>query len=375
MVHDYPPLSGGGLALSVLTLAEMASSYASVDILSSRDRDHFADDSGVDLSEGVEYAHGVRVRLVRPFDLLGSCRRADHVIVHWTFSFRPLSTLALLLAPMLGRVTVCVVHTAPRHCEFNWLRHFPGWARHLLLRLLQRALLPRCSAVVALSRSHAEALTGIGIAVSHVLPVPLINPHPGRTSSWRAHSLDSIGVAGELSRLKGAESLPSIIRELADTYRFHVAGAGPLGRNMQNAVQEMEGKGQSQVTLWGRIPPCEMDAFYDSVDCLLVTSFTESQCRVAIEAMLRGVIVLARRSEGVVDLIVDGVTGFFIDPTDVASVRQCLDHLRDNPSIAEAVRDRAYREAATLVETAKADWLHFLAALPRGRGAGSERPS
>jgi glycosyltransferase involved in cell wall biosynthesis len=376
MVHDYPPLSGGGLALSVLTLAEMASKSSRVDVLSSRRSDHFADDSDSDLSEGVEYAPYVHVHLATPRGLLRWCREADQVLVHWTFSFRPLSTLALLLAPLLGKATVCVIHTAPRHCEYNRLRHLPLWARHALFQVLQHGLLAKCSAVVALSASHAISLADNGISVTHVLPVPLVDlcGHV-RRSSRGDDPVQRIGVAGELSHLKGAEWLPGIIRSLTDNYRLHIAGAGPLARDIAKAVKETAGA-RARITLLGRLRPSEMPNFYDSIDCLLVTSATESQCRVAIEAMLRGVIVLARRSDGLVDLIVDGATGFFIDPADIVSVRRCMDYIRNNPVVADGVREQAYREASALVRTAHRDWHNFLATLgmsEHARGAGKEQ--
>jgi|tagenome__1003787_1003787.scaffolds.fasta_scaffold20986838_1 glycosyltransferase involved in cell wall biosynthesis len=365
MVHDYPPLSGGGLALSVLTLGEIASEHARVEILSSREVDHFADDSAIYLAQGVQYGPRVNVRLATALRLLTSCVRADLIVAHWTFSFRPFAT-ASLLAPLLRKKTVCVIHTTPNHCQYNWLRYLPDWTRQLLFGLLQHILLTKCVAVVALSASHADSLSRAGISATHVLPVPLTDRFESQWTLRRGRELRSIGVAGELSHLKGSHYLPNIVRSLADCYRFHIAGAGPLAEDVTTAVSERGTSSQAGVVLCGRLKPREMALFYGSIDFLLVPSATESQCRVALEAMLCGVIVLARPSEGLVDLIVDGVTGFFIDPADVVSIRRCLEQVRTNPEAAERIRRKARLGALELISGASADWRHFFTELLDG---------
>jgi len=83
MVHDYPPLTGGGLALGVRELADLLSVDHDVCVLSSRWRDHFADDRrvrgapGADAGTAVARA-GVGHAVRRFFD-------ADIIITHWTF--------------------------------------------------------------------------------------------------------------------------------------------------------------------------------------------------------------------------------------------------------------------------------------------------
>ena len=86
MVHDYPPLTGGGLAIGVMELACSLRADFRIRVLSSRLADHFADDRAADRRVGPERGppewalvpsrHGVRW-----------LREADAVIVHWTFSF------------------------------------------------------------------------------------------------------------------------------------------------------------------------------------------------------------------------------------------------------------------------------------------------
>ena len=80
------------------------------------------------------------------------------------------------------------------------------------------------------------------------------------------------------------------------------------------------------------LSPAAMPGFYAGIDFLLVLSRTESQCRVVLEAMLAGVIVLARRCDGVADLIEDGVTGFYVDPADPEALRALLVGLQRRPT-------------------------------------------
>jgi hypothetical protein len=84
MIHDYPPLTGGGLAIGVSELATLLCPGRSVHVLSSRLADHAADDRHRPLPEGAgaRYARSSMLQAAR------AVRRADVVIAHLTFSFR-----------------------------------------------------------------------------------------------------------------------------------------------------------------------------------------------------------------------------------------------------------------------------------------------
>jgi len=366
MMHDYPPLTGGGLAIGVSELATLLCPGRSVHVLSSRLADHAADDRHRPLPEdGARYTRSGVLQAAR------AVRRADVVIAHLTFSFRRLAVLALVLGPLSGTPTVCVLHTAPDHCDYNRLRFLPTWARAAVFALAQRAL-RRCAAVVALGPAHSAAVSGAGMLVTHVAPLPFASA--GRYRDAFQHHVTSapavrvVGFAGELSLLKGADALPALIRALTPRYEVQIAGAGPLAGPLADYVAALPPPQQGRVLLAGALAPSGMPRFYRDIDCLIILSRTEAHCRVILEAMLAGVIVLASPTCGSADLITDGRTGFLISPDEPASVEASLAALAARPDNVRAVRERAAAFAARLVADSHSDWRNLLGQILRAGG-------
>jgi glycosyltransferase involved in cell wall biosynthesis len=354
MVHDYPPLTGGGLALAVRDLTSVLESDLQCETLSSRLLDHYADDRA-------DHPASRHTGLA----LIARMRSTDLLLAHWTFSFRRLATVALVVAPWLGMPVVWVIHTGPDHCAYNRLGALPAKVRNLLVRRFGRLVERRCAAVVALSPSHAVALGRAGITVTHVLPLP-VAPVDAYDDLWRLRVGDRttpriIGVIGELSRLKGVDALPGLIDALTPRFTFHVVGRGPLRGELEHFVAGLDPLRRACVTVLEPVPPGRMAEVYRDVGCVLVLSRTESQCRVVLEAMLCGVVVLARRIDGVADLIVHGRTGYFVDPEQPQSVRKALDDVTDHPSRLREMRARARQVAEEHFRSSCSGWRAFVA--------------
>jgi 1,2-diacylglycerol 3-alpha-glucosyltransferase len=350
MVHDYPPMSGGGLALAARDLTRVLGDRFDVSICSSRLVDHFADDRAD--------AQAVAARL-RWQSIVAS----DCAIVHWTFSFRWLSTLALACFPLTRRRTVCVVHTAPDHCLYNRLGVLPPTLRRSAVATAAR-LMARCDEVIALSQSHACALRGAGVPVTKILPLPVAR-HLAPTEQARTalKAPVTVGIAGELSRLKGSDDLPGLLAVLLPECNIVIAGRGPSLAALLATIGGLPSKARSAVTVTDRLAPQQMASFYAGIDCLLLCSRTESQSRVVLEAMLAGVLVLARPTTGVEDLVLDGLTGFLIDPANPCTVRDRLHLLLQQPDLASAVRGAARERANDVVLRAERDWVDLLETL------------
>ena len=124
MVHDYPPFSGGGLALGVRQIVAALDDEFAFRVVSSRAHDHFADDRARLATPEAVREHVAT--LAAPRQALRWLREADAVVVHWTFSFRRLSTLLLLAAPLLGKPTVLVLLNGSA-LAVNWAQeHVPA---------------------------------------------------------------------------------------------------------------------------------------------------------------------------------------------------------------------------------------------------------
>ena len=370
MVHDYPPVSGGGLAIASQELATLFGWRYRFRIMTSRLSDHFSDDRNGTPARP-PHRRTPQTTKASPRRLLRETVRADALVVHWTFSFRWLSTFYLLLGPLSGRPTICVVHTAPDHCRYNRMRRLPRVLRTLMFALV-RVSLSRCAAVVALSASHSAALALARLPATHTLPLP-VRPRQAHLQAYRSDRrltpAPRIGFAGELSRLKGADDLLRLLGRLTPAWSFDIAGGGPLRAQLLAEIGALRPDQRARVRLRGHLAPVQMDHFYADIDFLIVPSRTESQCRVAIEAMLSGVIVLARLTPGIADIVINGETGFLIDPGDADAVGRCLRRAARDDTALAAIRDRARTAALRHFRTSRRGWQGLLRDVTTSGGA------
>jgi glycosyltransferase involved in cell wall biosynthesis len=367
MMHDYPPLTGGGLALNVRELADLLAQKYDVIVLSARLQDHFADDrAGRQVEPGVGVTYGG----VTPPSLVRAVSRASLLVTHWTFSFRWLSTLTIVLGPLLRKPTVCVIHTAPDHLTYNRLRHLPRWLQQGLL-FVARCVMRRC-VVVALGPSHAATLTVAGLPVSHVLPLMVsLAPVGGplRTAVAPLPAVSTIGIVGELSMVKGSDGIPRLLRALTPDYAFRIAGSGPLAAWLARQVEQLSAHQRDSVTMTGHVDPHEMAEFYRTLDVLLVLSRSEAQPRAILEAMLSGVVVVASQRSGGFDLIVDGTTGVLVDLDDLSCVRRKITSLAEDTERSAALRRNAAELARTRLQQSRIAWPALVADLCRARAS------
>jgi glycosyltransferase involved in cell wall biosynthesis len=328
-------------------------------VVSSRARDHVADDRPqLALLDG---GSADVCTLATPLRALGWLRAADVVVVNWTFSFRGLSTLVLLAAPLIGKPTVLVVHTAPDHCHYNRLRRIPAGVRRALVVLAGTAA-RRCSAVVALSHAHAAALARVGFPTARVIPLPVAVERYGNAVDGRdGRPIRTVVILGELSELKGADAIPRLLPLLTSSFAVRIVGRGPLSELLTAAVATLPPAQRANVVVSDLVQPLAVPHVLDEADCVLVLSRSEAQCRVALEAMLSGVVVIARAVGGLHDLIPeDEATGFLVDPDKPESVHGVLLRLADDPAEAEHVRRRAREHAGRVCARSRSEWRSLL---------------
>jgi glycosyltransferase involved in cell wall biosynthesis len=167
---------------------------------------------------------------------------------------------------------------------------------------------------------------------------------PGRT---HAHRLVSIG---RMVPRKGFATAIAALRALPNT-ELVIAG-GPdkrrLGRDehAQFLRSFAESMGVAdQVRLVGRVDRDRMPALLRSADAVVCTPWYEPFGIVPLEAMACGVPVVASAVGGLLDTVVDGLTGKLVPPRKPRALAATLHHLLSHPTLLEqfgaAGRDRA----------------------------------
>jgi glycosyltransferase involved in cell wall biosynthesis len=150
-----------------------------------------------------------------------------------------------------------------------------------------------------------------------------------------------------LGRLHAVKNHAFLVRSCAELLKrgvdFHcvIAGDGPERRNLESLIASLElGK---KITLLGHVPHSLVNTLFDEADIVTLTSRSEGIPLVLMEAMARGVLVLAPNITGIPELVVDGRTGFLYDPGSQESFLSQLaliQSLRNHPASGETAEKR-----------------------------------
>ena len=197
----------------------------------------------------------------------------------------------------------------------HWLRVprtvlYLGIQRRLKANLKYRLIFQRFRSQLlvnsnALKQDVTKALPWLNEANTHLIyngfPLPDIN---NRTETVKAQlgipeNSMIIGCAGRLSRQKGFDQLPAILKQLPDHVHVFVAGQGDQETTLRDLF-EAEGL-SDRIHLLGR--QTDMKAFYQSLGVFLLTSRNEGMANVLNEAMSFGLPVVSTDAPGSSELL------------------------------------------------------------------------
>ncbi len=188
---------------------------------------------------------------------------------------------------------------------------------------LAKPILRRAELVIAPSTALADQVERLGARDVRVIPsgvdIPAWVPEPDEPP----HVL----YAGRLSREKGILDLVEAARGLP----LVVAGDGPLRDQVPQAL--------------GMVPHEELLPMYTRAAVVACPSHREGFGVVCAEAMAHGRPVVASAVGGLLDLVVDGVTGLLVEPGDVAGLRAALERLLGDRELRRRLGDAARARA------------------------------
>ena len=158
-------------------------------------------------------------------------------------------------------------------------------------------------------------------------------------------------------------ALPQVLKAHPDTC-YLVVGSGPAKSTIASLANEM-GLGD-KVIFWENAKDSELLKIYNLCDVFAMPSRANlKSCDVEgfgivfIEANACGKPVIAGRSGGMADAVVDGETGFLVDPDDSDALAESLSRMIGDASFARRIgqqgRDRAMREFAWKLIAARVD--------------------
>lgn len=224
------------------------------------------------------------------------------------------------------------------------------------------------SRIVACSQASAQALTRSRPDLAskvQVLYNPVLKARPAVAGDPPALSQPkpfAVGIVGRVTPPKGfhilLEAAGKLHQNMRRELRILVIGA-PAPGSAEDASYDRQLKslastlGLEQETLWAGY---QSDPAYASMDVLVVPSISpEGLPLAALEAMQRGVPVIASAAGGLVEVVQDEQNGILVPPGDVPALTAALERLWASPSLRARMAEgaRATIDARFAPETFK----------------------
>lgn len=144
-----------------------------------------------------------------------------------------------------------------------------------------------------------------------------------------------VAIAGSISPRKGHDLLlPAFRRAQAEVpeLRLQVIGDAPEGENPDFRDRLISEAGIDATIRWlGR--RSDMPEVIAGIDILVSPSRREGMGRVNVEAMAAGKPVIGALGTGIAEVVVEGETGFLVDPTDEAALADRILRLARDPEL------------------------------------------
>ena len=299
----------------------------------------FAPPGGPDAYAGAEVVPAAGPRLPFYPDLrLNLPRRGAWARLH---AFQPdlvhavnpvaLGVCGMVFARRLGVPVLASFHThLPRYAA----HYGAGWLAPLLWRYLRglhnRAAVTLCSSSTLRDELRSHGFRRVrwwqrGVDTARFTPGPVNQELRSRLTAGHPGEFLVVNVGRQ-----APEKQLTLLREQlfpSRGLRLALIGGGPAHAQL---VRHFSG---TPTVLPGYLRGQELVDAYRSADAFIFPSTTETFGLVALEAMACGLPVIAARTGGVLDTVVEGVNGFYYDPARPAQMRPLVERLRDDPAL------------------------------------------
>ena len=226
-----------------------------------------------------------------------------------------------LLAGRLARVPVVVTIHEP------WTSGAEAWFDALLIRgLADRVVFP----AVAVADAYPGFLRRRAVVTRY------FSASQPSAPLRSAAALAQIGLPARLGSRKGVDVFLETCRRLrADGVAFGAwmgGGGWNSEEERQSAADFVARHGLAGVVADMDLVP-SLEPLYARTDVVMLPSRRDPLPRVVMEAMVRGIPVVASRVDGIPDMVADGETGFLVEPEDAAGFAAATARLLADPEL------------------------------------------
>jgi glycosyltransferase involved in cell wall biosynthesis len=165
-----------------------------------------------------------------------------------------------------------------------------------------------------------------------------------KPNSMRVNDPPTIVFAGRFMEQKSPLQVVRTLNELKDIpWKCVMIGDGPLMPDIKRSI--VESGVEDRFVLTGWITPDEVMKHFDHSDILFMPSLSEGLPVVGVQALAKGLAIVASRVGGFVDLVNEDRNGYLIESGDKAGFKTRLQELLENPSRLLSLRQASLEKA------------------------------
>jgi glycosyltransferase involved in cell wall biosynthesis len=144
------------------------------------------------------------------------------------------------------------------------------------------------------------------------------------------------------------EAAPLILADCPNTKFLFVGSGQAYIQTLQKRVSEMGVV--DKICFVGGVSPHDIAPYYAACDIFVFPSIMESLGLSQVEAMLCAKPVVASNVGGISEVMLDGETGFLVEPFDYMSLAQKVIYLLKNPTLANKMGQNGRQRALNLFD-------------------------
>ena len=331
LIHEFPPVGGGGGRVAEDICSKLAQRGNEVKVLTTHIK-------GLPYEEERNGFHVIRFRSLRmqPYRasfismalyvlaglwvglrFIGSFKPD---VIHAHFAV-PAGSLAWMLSRMTGIPYVLTVHLGdvpggvPEKTD-EWFRWIYPFTPNIWKNAREIVAVSEFTRQLALKK-YKERIQVVpnGVDLSTLMPDQISLNDPPR-----------IVFAGRFMEQKNPLQLVRTLNELKEfKWQCLMIGDGPLMQDVKCAIEELGLKDRFQLTGW--IDPQDVLTWFDKSDILFMPSRSEGLPVVGVQALAKGLAIVASRVGGFVDLVDDDKNGYLVREAEASKFSTLLSGL------------------------------------------------
>lgn len=344
-IHDYPPLEGGGIEINVSRISKhLIESGYDVTLATGR----FSSETFMEQSKNRSYVtdYGLKVELLDTHEKLNELiANTDIVHIHFTFSCRPASMIAMDYCVRTKKPCVVSIRTSLGHIPFSALSKITSLERDSKLNQVKEAFKADNVYISAPSEHIREVLEYLGINKELTVIRNGIASNISRNKvTPSAVEEVSVTYLGEISFLKGVNYLVDAIKILKQTFPNFKARFIGGGSDLEQIRQLIWYFGlEDTILLAGYINNDDVPMYLKASKLYVHPSLTESWGNAIAEALVLGVPVVATAVGGVPEMVKHGEYASLVPQADASALAFEIQRLLSNPLAYEIAKNKTLR--------------------------------